>query len=213
MTVHVRLSTTLRARVPGYDSVNGLTLSPELPTTAGELAKSLNLPLSEIKIVVLNGRRVGLEAQVDDGDRVSYFPAIGGGGPAKAVRLPGPVRERLAQEGALAYPREACGFLLGSAANGQALCQGLVPGPAGTEAGYSLSAEELFAAEEAARLGSQEVLGFYHSHPDGEAEPSEADHADALPGYAYAVLAVGTAGLREVRFFRLDEATGRLAEI
>jgi proteasome lid subunit RPN8/RPN11/molybdopterin converting factor small subunit len=213
MTVHVRLSTTLRARVPGYDPSMGLTLEPLLPITAGELAKSLNLPLTEIKIVVLNGSRVDLEALVDDGDRVSFFPAIGGGGPAKAIDLAGQVRARLAQEGALAYPREACGFLLGVTAGGFALCQALVAGPIGSESDYSLSAEELLAAEETARLNDQEVLGFYHSHPDGEAEPSEADHADALPGYAYAVLAVSPAGLREVRFFRLDEATGRLTAI
>jgi molybdopterin converting factor small subunit len=79
MSVSVRLSTTLRDSLPGYSPAEGLSLEIDGETPALELALSLKLPLSEIKIVVLNGRRVSLEAIVKDGDRLAFFPAVGGG--------------------------------------------------------------------------------------------------------------------------------------
>jgi molybdopterin converting factor small subunit len=84
MTVFVRLSTTLRSLVPGYDPIQGLELNLETPLTALRLAEQLSLPAGEIKIVMLNGRRVSLEAEINDGDRVGFFPAVGGGRDALA---------------------------------------------------------------------------------------------------------------------------------
>ncbi|MDR0882802.1 MAG: MoaD/ThiS family protein [Candidatus Adiutrix sp.] len=79
MSVFVTLSTTLRNFVPGYRAADGLNLEVSGPTTAGDLAQRLNLPLSEIKIVMINGRRLELATPINDGDRVGYFPAVGGG--------------------------------------------------------------------------------------------------------------------------------------
>ena len=43
------------------------------------LAEKIGLPLDEIKIIMLNGKRVELDAPVADNDRLAYFPAVGGG--------------------------------------------------------------------------------------------------------------------------------------
>lgn len=82
MSIHVRLSTTLRECVPGYVPEEGLNidLAPEETSiTAGELASRLGIPAAEIKIVMINGRQGGLRNTVADGDRIAYFPAVGGG--------------------------------------------------------------------------------------------------------------------------------------
>ncbi|MDR1083667.1 MAG: MoaD/ThiS family protein [Deltaproteobacteria bacterium] len=79
MSVSVRLSTTLRNLVPGYEPAEGLILEIKENLTALELAQKLNLPPADIKIVMLNGRRVTLESVISDGDRVGFFPAVGGG--------------------------------------------------------------------------------------------------------------------------------------
>ena len=50
-----------------------------LSISAGALAEKIGLPLEEIKIIMLNGRHAKLEQTVSDGDRVGYFPAVGGG--------------------------------------------------------------------------------------------------------------------------------------
>ena len=79
MPVSVSLSTTLRSYVPDYQPTLGLTLDIEAGMKASELAKKIGLPLQDIKITMLNGQRVDLEALVTDGDRVAFFPAVGGG--------------------------------------------------------------------------------------------------------------------------------------
>lgn len=79
MSILVTLSTTLRTRVAGYNPVTGLAVEWEGPVSTGELAEKIGLPLREIKIIMLNGRHAGFEEGVADGDRVGYFPAVGGG--------------------------------------------------------------------------------------------------------------------------------------
>src|SRR3712207_9454058 len=45
--------------------------------------------------------------------------------------------------------------------------------------------------EEKAADRDMEVLGFYHSHPDHPAEPSEYDREHAWPVYSYVIASVG----------------------
>ena len=56
---------------------------------------------------------------------------------------------------------------------------------------------------EAGRRGL-DVLGFYHSHPDHPAEPSEYDREHALPGYVYVIVAVDNGGAGEVKSWSLS---------
>lgn len=78
MSVHVRLSTTLRKYVPAYQPALGLNLESE-GATAASLAERLGLPLEEIKFVMINGRQLPMQTVLGPDDRVSYFPAVGGG--------------------------------------------------------------------------------------------------------------------------------------
>lgn len=77
--VHVKLSTTLREAVPGYNPVAGLEIL--LPPCADirQLAGQIGLPVHDVKIVMLNGTHASLDAPLANGDRVAFFPAVGGG--------------------------------------------------------------------------------------------------------------------------------------
>lgn len=79
MTVTIRLSTTLRGYVTDYSPSSGLEMKLEDRLTVAELAKKLGLPCNEIKIVMVNGRHASLEQTLSDGDRIGFFPAVGGG--------------------------------------------------------------------------------------------------------------------------------------
>ena len=82
MSILIKLSTTLRDLVPDYDPEAGLQFSlgeGESSLTAGELASRIGIPHEEIKIVMINSRQSELASTVNDGDRVAYFPAVGGG--------------------------------------------------------------------------------------------------------------------------------------
>ncbi|HOO41072.1 MAG TPA: MoaD/ThiS family protein [Syntrophales bacterium] len=49
------------------------------PVTVGEIADSLNIPHHEIKLIFINGVHGSLDMVVKDGDRLGFFPPIGGG--------------------------------------------------------------------------------------------------------------------------------------
>ena len=57
MRILVKLSTTLRDCVPGYDAEAGLSLDMPEGTSVRELARHIHVPPEEIKIVMINGRQ------------------------------------------------------------------------------------------------------------------------------------------------------------
>jgi molybdopterin converting factor small subunit len=79
MGVEVYLSAILRASVPGYRPEVGLVVEYTQACTVRDIAQNLSLPMEAVKIALINGKRVKLDDPVADGDRVSLFPAIGGG--------------------------------------------------------------------------------------------------------------------------------------
>lgn len=97
----------------------------------------------------------------------------------------------LIEEAALAHPRECCGLLLGApdlvvraqpAAN-------VHPEP---EAHFEIDPLALIAAHKAARTGGAVLVGYYHSHPNGRAGPSETDLRQAArDGRIHAIVAHG----------------------
>lgn len=57
---------------------------------------------------------------------------------------------------------------------------------------FEIDPAVLLAAHRAARNGGPQVIGHYHSHPNGRAEPSPRDAADAAPdGAVWIVVAAG----------------------
>ncbi|HJD96587.1 MoaD/ThiS family protein [Mailhella massiliensis] len=82
MSIQIRLSTTLRDLVPGYDPESGLLFElkdGESVLAAGDVAQRIGIPPEEITIIMINSRQSDLESLVRDGDRVAFFPPVGGG--------------------------------------------------------------------------------------------------------------------------------------
>jgi proteasome lid subunit RPN8/RPN11 len=134
----------------------------------------------------------------------------------RAVQLPGIVLDRLRQESLAGYPDEVCGFLLARAD----AADGAVRGIRATEAApnayagerrrrFVIPPEELHLAERRAESRGEVVVGFYHSHPDHPAVPSDFDAEHAWPWYTYLVLSVDRRGAGEAGAFELDAASGR----
>jgi proteasome lid subunit RPN8/RPN11 len=131
----------------------------------------------------------------------------GGGGSAWQVLLPRRLRrrlERLAREG---YPREACAVLVGRRQERSArvvYLHGAENLHADGHRRYLLDPGAFVGADLVARQAGLEVLGFWHTHPDHAASPSETDLAEAWEGYSYLIQAVNAAGAGELRSWRLD---------
>jgi desampylase len=95
-----------------------------------------------------------------------------------------------------AWPNECCGLLIGDAHTIEAVhrARNLHDGPAR----YLVRPEDHFAAIRRARAQALEVVGAYHSHPDGRPRPSTVDRDEAQPAEFIHVIA-GTCRIRRRR--------------
>ena len=63
--------------------------------------------------------------------------------------------------------------------------------------------------EERTQERDMDLLGFYHSHPDHPAEPSEYDRKHAWPYYSYVIASVGKDEVEDMRSWVLkDDRSG-----
>jgi proteasome lid subunit RPN8/RPN11 len=111
-----------------------------------------------------------------------------------AIELTSGALATLRAEAAKAHPLECCGLLLGQGNRiDRAMpCANVHPQP---ERHFEIDPAALIAAHRAARAGGPEVLGYYHSHPGGSAEPSATDRAMASgDGRVWAIVAGGAVG-------------------
>jgi proteasome lid subunit RPN8/RPN11 len=106
------------------------------------------------------------------------------------------------------YPHECCGALVGDSGHVVAT----VPLPNTTEEGprrrfLVRPADYRLAEQRAGELGG-ELLGFYHSHPDHPARPSQYDLDHAWPTFAYVIVSVrsGAAGDMTVWWLKDDRS-------
>ena len=79
MALHIKLSTSLREYVEGYNPLHGLYLEKDTLATPIDVASKLGIPLAEIKIIMVNGQHGLPDSPLKDNDRVAFFPAVGGG--------------------------------------------------------------------------------------------------------------------------------------
>ncbi len=70
---------------------------------------------------------------------------------------------------------------------------------------FSVTAEDVLAAEKAARELGLEVVGWYHSHPDHPARPSEYDRDHAWPWYSYIIVSVQSGAPQDMTSWRLND--------
>lgn len=93
------------------------------------------------------------------------------------------------------HPFEACGLLLGQAYHIHTAlpAANVHPEPAHH---FEIDPAALIAAHKAARAGGAQVLGYFHSHPNGLARPSATDAASASgDGRIWAIAAAGVVSL------------------
>lgn len=119
--------------------------------------------------------------------------------------LPAAVSDAINGHARAAYPHECCGALIGSEhliAEAFALPNTTSEGP---RRRFLVSPDDYRAAERRAAAGGASLAGFYHSHPDHPAEPSQYDLDHAWPSFAYVIVSVAAGEPREMRCWRLRE--------
>lgn len=107
----------------------------------------------------------------------------------------------VSEEGEKSYPSECCGFLLGKTSDGGKCVLRVKPSQNSAAKPnqrnrYLIDPRDYLEINKDARRRGEEILGFFHSHPDAEARPSEFDTEHAWPWYSYIIVSVknGKAG-------------------
>jgi proteasome lid subunit RPN8/RPN11 len=146
------------------------------------------------------------------------------------VGISAKLAERIRQHGVETYPYECCGALLGRDND--------LPEESGSETRdamfsrcvrslfplvnrrddsprnrFSVTPDDVLEAEKAARAEGLEVIGWYHSHPDHPARPSDYDRDHAWPWYSYIIVSVHAGVPQDMTSWRLkDDRSGYLEE-
>jgi proteasome lid subunit RPN8/RPN11 len=121
-----------------------------------------------------------------------------------------PEQEKIVRvDGEKAYPNECCGVLIGEidnagvkiAKHAQAISNARESGEQYNR--FLITPEDMLRAEQTARAMKLDVIGFYHSHPDHPAAPSDYDKEHALPFYSYVIVSVKQGKSKELTSWEL----------
>ena len=131
--------------------------------------------------------------------------------------LPADLARAIEREGSAAYPNECCGIMFGRDVGDERRVERLEPVTNSYTADeqyhrFSIEPKDLMRAEKSAADAGQLVLGFYHSHPDHPARPSETDRQAAWPFYSYVIVSIGKGEPLDMTCWVLDEGTERFAK-
>lgn len=103
------------------------------------------------------------------------------------------------------FPHECCGAMLGK--DGAVTEAFKLPNT--TEEGprrrFMVSPDDYRVAEKRAREAGLDLLGFYHSHPDHPARPSQYDLDHAWPFFSYVIVSVMAGEDKLLTSWRLKE--------
>ena len=83
------------------------------------------------------------------------------------------------------YPYETCGFLIGTKGYFRTVFKLKSATNQSTERNrFQIDPFDFYTLEKSLEKSHQSIIGFYHSHPDGRAQPSSIDVALAWPDYS-----------------------------
>lgn len=103
--------------------------------------------------------------------------------------------DRLLEEARTALPQECCGLLIGRRDGGDTHVDRIIPAGNIAESdrskNYQIDWPTLFQTIRRTRNDKDGIIGFYHSHPDGSAEPSTSDTESAWIDHSYIIVATG----------------------
>ena len=107
------------------------------------------------------------------------------------IRISSRVTESLLAAARAAFPNECCGLVTGKPGLAEAVvtAKNVHPHPA---SGFEIDPGTLLATHRTVRAENRHVIGHYHSHPNGSAEPSTQDAARATHnGQIWFIIASG----------------------
>lgn len=111
------------------------------------------------------------------------------------------------------YPHECCGMLLGRMYDKIKVVEAVKPldnaSTDSKENRFLIAPHEVLQGEREAHRGGLEIIGFYHSHPDAVASPSDCDLENAWPWLSYVIVSVIQGQAAKLRSWTLRDDRSR----
>lgn len=125
--------------------------------------------------------------------------------------------KQIEAHGERTFPYECGGMLIGRFENGKKTVLELLPMEnAAAEAEQHnrvlILPKDVLRAERFARAKKLDVVGYYHSHPDHPAIPSQFDLDHALPVWTYIIVSVESGKAVDVRAWEMENDRSRFNE-
>jgi proteasome lid subunit RPN8/RPN11 len=120
------------------------------------------------------------------------------------------LEQQIRDHGAKDYPNECCGAMLGkdedvSVREVVALFPLINRRDDSPRNRFSITPQDFRDAERAAAERGLDLLGWYHSHPDHPARPSEFDREHAWPWYSYIIVSVDGGVPKDLTSWQLED--------
>jgi proteasome lid subunit RPN8/RPN11 len=121
----------------------------------------------------------------------------------------------IARHGEGTFPDECCGAILGRVeADGTRVVERLLPIENQWDEGerrrrFLITPQQYMKLEREADKAGEALIGFYHSHPNAPARPSEFDREHALPWHSYLIASIQDGTYAEMTNWQLkDDRSG-----
>ena len=98
------------------------------------------------------------------------------------MRIPRAALDSILDRARKGYPFEVCGILLGRGARVESAREVQNREEHNPRTRYVIAPEDLLRIQRQSREQALDIIGFYHSHPDHPAKPSETDRSLAAQG-------------------------------
>lgn len=124
------------------------------------------------------------------------------------VSLQASMQKRIFVQMEATYPNEGGGFLLGELKNDEIIIRNIAQVENIFEKEeqhhrYAMTPQDWMCMEDEADEQGLVLVGYYHSHPDSPAIPSEYDRVHALPNFVYLITSVMKAKAADMRAWKL----------
>jgi proteasome lid subunit RPN8/RPN11 len=116
------------------------------------------------------------------------------------------------------YPNEGGGFLLGTQQGTEITVKDVHPVENVFESEeqyhrYAMTPKDWMRLEDEADAKGLSLVGYYHSHPDHPAIPSEFDRVHALPNFRYLITSVREGKAAELQAWQLSDDRSQFNEL
>jgi proteasome lid subunit RPN8/RPN11 len=127
-----------------------------------------------------------------------------------AIILSAEQKAAIEKHGEETFPNECCGFILGKLNGADRSAVELMRAANDREGEaqhnrFLITPEAYMRGEKAARAKKLDIVGFYHSHPNAPARPSQYDLDHAWPVYSYVIVSIRDKVAADITSWKLKD--------